>query len=187
MQSSTQDRTLSWQSTICQCYVLTQVSKGRKFYYQPCDIEHTIWCIRVGKEILCKRISELTKVTDHEIEKMKELLVWKYDGIFMRPTFKQEHNGLFSYQCFWDWDVKGVSLPEGLEDPEILSDLVQSKKNREFTIKQWTETYQKRDIYPIWPEEYFEHPGMTFELFEKLFGRKPNEIILKGLQSTEGL
>ena len=161
--------------------MVTQIKEGRRFWCKPCDFEHVIWCIQVGMEVLTKRISELTMVGKRDIEKMKELLVWK-GGNFMRPTYKQEHNGLTSYQCFWDWDTKGVSLPEGLEDPETLSDLVQSKKNREFTIDQWVETYEKKDEYMIWPEEYFEHKGMTLELFEKLFGRKPNEHILGVLQ-----
>jgi hypothetical protein len=104
---------------------------------------------------------------------MRQLLVWRY-GIFMRPKFKQSHNGLMAYQCFWDWDTKGVSLPQELEDPELLEDLVQGKRCREFTIDQWVETYEKRDEYPIWPEEYLDHPGMDTDLFKKLFGREPN-------------
>lgn len=125
----------------------------------------------------------MTRVRPSHIEKMRELLVWKFDS-FMRPSFRKESNGLTSYQCFWDWDTKGVSLPDGLEDPEVLEDLIQSKRNREFTIDQWVETYEKFREYPILPEEYFEHPGMTLELFIKLFDREPNREILTALGIT---
>jgi hypothetical protein len=105
---------------------------------------------------------------------MQELLIWKESDVFMRPKFKLEHNGLTAYQCFWDNDTKGVTLPEGLEDPEVLEDLVQAKKNREFTIDQWRETYQKGfHEYPIFTEEYFDHPGMTVDLHWKIFEKEP--------------
>jgi hypothetical protein len=149
-----------------------------RMHIVPCDYSHIDFCYRVSLETLSRKISEISTPYQKDIQKMNELLKWKF-GIFMRPHFKKESNGLFSYQCFWDWDTKGVSLPESLEDPEILEDLVQSKKNREFTIDQWVETYKLKDEYPIFPEEYLDHPGMDEKLFQTLFGRTPNENLLK--------
>ena len=141
---------------------------------------------REGKEqeclrVLNLRINQSTLVKPKNIESMKKLLVWKDKFSFMRPRVRQVNNRLSSYQAFWDWDTKGFKLPIwdnedrelGVEDPEILEDLVQSKRCREFTIDQWVETYKLRDEYPIWPEEYLSHPGMDLTLFKKLFHREP--------------
>jgi hypothetical protein len=149
----------------------------------PCSPEHEYYCEQVCREALLKRILEMSKPYKADIEKMDDLLKWKF-GIFMRPVFHKEENGLTAYQCFWDWDTKGVSLPESLEDPELLMDLVQAKRNREFTIDQWVETFSFRDEYPIWPEEYLSHPGMDLVLFRKLFGRDPNPEIVKALKTS---
>lgn len=127
----------------------------------------------------------MTTITSKDIQKIDKLLVWKFDFPFMRPTFQQSNNGLTSHQCFWDWDTKGVSLPTHLEDPELLEDLVQSKRNREFQIDQWVETFKKKDEYPIWLEEYLSHPGMDVKLFRKLFGREPNNEVLEVVKKLE--
>lgn len=151
---------------------------------QSCSYDHVIWTVLVGFDTCRTKLSQLTVPRRNDVSKMDELLVWKDPGVFMRPTFRQADNGLTATQCFWDWDTKGVSLPEELIDPERLSDLVQAKKNREFTIDEWKDTYwgvfeqnsvikTKRREYPIPPEEYFSHPGMTIELFRKLFKRDP--------------
>ena len=158
---------------------------NHQIFTTPCDSSHDEYCRIVGTEVLNKKLSEMTKVWKKDIQKMHELLVWKYDFPFMRPTFYQQNNGLTSYQCFWDWDTKGVSLPSHLEDPNVLEDLVQSKRNREFTIDQWVDTYEKRDIYPILPEEYCCHPGMDLKLFQKLFHRDPNTELLERLEINE--
>lgn len=145
----------------------------------PCDSTHQEYCYRVVKDSLTKTISQMTVIHKNDIQKINELLLWKPESVFMRPSFKYENNGLFAHQCFWDWDTKGVSLPDSLEDPTILENLVQSKRVRDFTIDQWVETYRMRSIYSIWPEEYMNHPGMNVELFKKLFGRNPNKEILR--------
>lgn len=150
---------------------------------EPCEPLHEEYCRRVCEDVLPRRISEMSTPHRNDVEKMNELLKWKF-GIFMRPVFRKEENGLTAYQCFWDWDTKGVTLPEGLEDPELLADLVQAKRNREFTIDQWVETFSLRDEYPIWPEEYLVHPGMNLRLFRKLFGRDPNPEIVKALKTS---
>ena len=152
-------------------------TEEHRLHASSCSFDHVIWCVQVGLDVLNRKISEITVPWRDSIAKMNELLVWKY-GVFMRPAFRQASNGLTAEQCFWDWDTKGVSLPGALEDPERLADLVQAKKNREFTIDQWVETYRLRNEYPIWPEEYMSHPGMDRALFKKLFGREPNPELL---------
>lgn len=156
-------------------------SEDRHMRARPCDYEHIVWCVRVGFDVLTRKLSEISVPWREDIEKMNELLKWKFD-IFMRPSFEYAQNGLKAHQCFWDWDTKGVSLPKALEEPELLADLVQAKRNREFTIDQWVETHQKSDQYMIWPEEYLDHPGMDLKLFKKLFGREPNHDIVRAIR-----
>lgn len=139
----------------------------------PCDNTHVEYCRIIGTEVLNRKLSEMTKVHKRDIEKINTLLVWKDEFVFMRPKFYYAPNGLTAHQCFWDWDTKGVLLPTHLEDPEMLEDLVQSKRNREFTIDSWVETYAKREEFPIFPEEYLTHPGMDLKLFRRLFHRDP--------------
>jgi hypothetical protein len=168
-------------------------TEEHRLHASPCSFDDVIWCVQVGLDTLGRRISELSTPWRDSIAKMNELLTWKDPGVFMRPAFKHASNGLTAEQCFWDWDTKGVSLPEALEDPERLADLVQAKKNREFTIDEWMDTYwgayeqngkvyRKRDEYPIWPEEYMSHPGMDARLFKKLFGREPDQELVDVIQ-----
>lgn len=152
-------------------------TEEHRLHASLCSYDHVIWCVQVGLDVLGRKISQLTTPWRNDIAKMDDLLVWKM-GNFMRPTYRQASNGLKANQCFWDWDTKGVMLPEGLEDPDRLADLVQSKKNREFTIDQWVETHKRRDEYMIWPEEYLSHPGMDEKLFRTLFGRELNREIV---------
>lgn len=156
-------------------------TEERRIWSRSCDEDHVVWCERVAFDALMRKVSEITVPRRNDIEKINDLLKWKDPGVFMRPSFEYQQNGLTAHQCFWDWDTKGVSLPKGLEEPELLADLVQAKKNREFTIDQWVETYEKRDVYPIWPEEYLSHPGMDGKLFKKLFDREPNPDIVRAL------
>lgn len=148
----------------------------------PCDHTHVYYCMRVGYDTLTRKLREMSHPFKDDIKKMRELLKWRGDDVFFRPTFQLEHNGLKAYQCFWDWDTKGVTLPTGCEEPELLADLVQGKRCREFQIDEWLDTWAKRDIYPIWPEEYLSHPGMDEKLFKKLFGRAPTPEIVEGLK-----
>ena len=137
----------------------------------------------------------MSKPWRDDIAKLTDMLLWK-TGIFMRPVFQFAPNGLKAFQCFWDNEGKGVTLPDELEEPELLADLVQAKANREFIIDEWLDTYwgafdqngeirSKREEYPIWPEEYFAFPGMTEKIFRTLFHRDPNPDIIKVLKEPE--
>jgi hypothetical protein len=183
-------RQMYWNSSFCRCHGHIEVdSELHRFHIHPCDYSHVNWCYQVVQQALCKRISQIKKVWRSEIEEIEKMLVWKFDFPFMRPaeiTFKA--NGLSAYQAYRDWDGRGCGVQNGdlpcfeCEEPEILADLVQAKKNREFQIDQWVETYKLRDIYPIWPEEYLSHPGMNEKLFLTLFHRSPCQDVVEALK-----
>jgi hypothetical protein len=164
-------------------------TEDHRMKIKPCDHTHVDYCYRVALEVLSRKVRELSEPWKKDIEAMKDLLKWQDSGVFMRQSFDYADNGLTAYQVFWDYESKGVSLPEECEEPVLLSDLIQAKRNKEFTITEWLDAYwgiygdkYKRDEYPIWPEEYLSHPAMDDKLFEKLFLRKPNRDILMVIQ-----
>jgi hypothetical protein len=186
---------------MCSCSG-TMCLDGTNYTYQSCDEEHIPWVSRICLEVLTKKIEEIRPVREKHMGQMRDLLRWKTPGwnCFMRdewdivplhdlsrpgiyfervPKFIQSNNGLTSWQVFHDHETLGVSLPHELEDPDNLLDLLQSKCLREFTITEWLDTYYNhRDEYPIWPEEYLKHPGMTKEQFNTLFGRDPEPDLI---------
>ena len=173
-------RHVEWRSPLCTCHGYMAVdSEEHRYHIHACDADHVLWSKVVGLEVLNRKLAEMSKPWPSDIAKMRELLVWVRSGdVFMRPTFAQANNGLTAYQCFWDWESKGVSLPAALEDSEVLADLVQAKRCREFQIDLWVTTWKMFNEYPIWPEEQCDHPGMTLSLFKKIYGRAPNQFIL---------
>jgi tRNA nucleotidyltransferase/poly(A) polymerase len=188
--NSLSGRLMYWTSSLCGCRAEIEVdTEKHRMRINPCDYSHVIWSCIVAQEALLKRISQIKKIWRDEETEIDKFLVWKPNYPFMRPIIKYAKNGLFPHQAYRDWDGRGVGVqdpndPAGTlpcyecEEPEKLMDLVQSKKCREFQIDQWAETYKQRDIYPIWPEEYFGCLGMSEELFEKLFHRKPGPTLL---------
>jgi hypothetical protein len=184
----TSDRQAFWKSSICECRAHIHFDvESPALHAEHCDDDHKIWCTQVATENLLKKKLQVTKPKQAALD---NILRWKDEGVFMRTTFLYAANGLYGDQCYWDWDSLGVSLPKRLEDPERLSDLLQAKRNREFTIDQWMEHYwgtferdgktlRFRDEYPIFPEEYLCHPGMDETLFETLFKRKPEPALIK--------
>ena len=159
-------------------------TEDRHMFTHSCSFDHVIWTIRTGYDCLSRKIGEMSTPYRRDVKKFDELLVWR-DGNFFRPKFKQAKNGLYADQVWWDNDTKGVSFPTELEDPERLEDLVQAKANREFAITNWLETYERKEEFPIWPEEYLSSPGMNVELFRKLFHRDPNPEIVSALHDAK--
>ena len=199
-------RKISWQSTACGCSAVIDVdTEEHEIICRPCSPEHTTsvnwkgvenhYCETVAHDVLPRKLAEMSKPWRDDIAKLKEMLLWK-TGIFMRSAFQFAPNGLKAFQCFWDNEGKGVTLPDELEEPELLADLVQAKANREFIIDEWLDTYwgafdqngeirSKREEYPIWPEEYFAFSGMTEKIFRTLFHRDPNPEIIEALKGSE--
>ena len=181
MKSLLTGRIMQWNSTVCTCSGHMEVdTEKHRFHVHPCHYDHFVWCWRVTEQALTVRLRQIPVVKNKDIKEISKLLLWKPSHVFFRPTIKYANNGLKAYQAYQDWDGRGIgvgpkrSLPAfECEEPELLADLVQAKKCREFQIDEWVDTYEKFDIYPIWPEEYLTSPGMTNDLFIKLFRKKP--------------
>lgn len=150
-----------------------------KIIARPCSYVDVRWCCQVAYENLTNRKRFMTQLTWDGLSDIYSLLLWKpKDSVLFRPaTVDKENNGLTAFQCFWDNDTTGVGFPNALEDPDVLSDLIQSKAIKGLMLEMWKEDYYKRlsggDI-PFFPEETLLHPGMTKSLFVSTFGREPD-------------
>jgi hypothetical protein len=189
-------RYATWFCTSCPCSASIEVdTEEQHLYCKPCEYHHVFYCMYVAYDVLKRKIAEMSEPWRKDIQTMEEMIrCWKPGNVFMRnKEFEYDPNGLTAYQAYWDWESKGITLPNAVKDPSKLADLVQAKKNREFTIDQWMDIYwgtfeqsgvtrYKRDEYMIWPEEYLSHLGVDVKLFKKLFGREPNQDIINTLQ-----